>query len=294
VQVHLNNILYADFMPGDSTTILYSTAEPRPNFPGWQANNDLWRARVNSIGVVVDTRLLLKPSSGGVYGWYGTQFSLSPDGKTVAWSQADAVGVLRAGSQATPRPGEPAEAFTRQTLISFAPRRAYDFVWVPALDWSPDGALISTTLHGPPLGSEAPEDSPVFNTTILPAQGGYSVDLVDRAGMWSAPRYSPAKAPDGTVLQVSIAYFQALQPLDSVASRYQLVLADRDGSNSRVIFPRKDQPGISPRDAVFTWSPDGSQIALIYQGNLYLLDISTGLAQQLTQDGLSNSPQWTR
>jgi hypothetical protein len=293
VRVSLNNILYAEFMPNDSSTILYSTAEPRPNFPGWQANNDLWRARINARGAVIETRLLLKPTSGGIYGWYGTLFALSPDGKTVAWSQADSVGVLHAGNVATPRPGEPAEAFTRQTLITFPARRAYDFVWVPTLDWSPDGALIATTLHGPPLGSEAPEDSPVFNTTILPAQGGYSVDLVDRAGMWSAPRYSPAKAPGGFALDVKIAYFQALQALDSVASRYQLVIADRDGSNSRLIFPPKDQPGISPRDAVLTWSPDARQIALIYQGNLYVLDITTGLAEQLTQDGLSNAPQWT-
>jgi hypothetical protein len=292
VRLNLNNILYAEFMPGDSGTILYSTAEPRPNFPGWQANNDLWRAKINAKGTLLETKMLLKPSSGGIYGWYGTQYALSPDGKTVAWAQADGIGILRPPPPATATPGKPQDTLERQSLITFTPRRALDFVWVPTLNWSPDSALIATTLHGPPVADEAPDDSPIFNTTILAAAGGYSVDLVDRAGMWSDPAFSPSVGPDGAPLAVQVAYFQALQPLDTVASRYQLVIADRDGSNSRVVFPAKDQPGIAPKDAVLAWSPDARQVAMIYQGNLYLLDLASGLMHQLTQDGLSTLPRW--
>ena len=292
VRLDLNNILYAEFVPGDPNTILYSTAEPRPNFPGWQANNDLWRAQINAKGVVQQTTLLLKPSSGGIYGWYGTQYAVSPDGTTVAWAQADGVGVLRA-PPATATPSKTPPQLVRQTLVAFTPRRAYDFVWVPTLNWSPDSLLIATTVHGPPMPDEAAEDSSVFNTTIVASSGAFSVDLLDRAGMWSDPVYSPAKGPDGSPLAVKIAYFQALQPLDTLTSRYQLVVADRDGSNEQIVFPPKDQPGIAPKDTLLAWSPDGRQLAMIDQGNLYLLDWASGLMHQLTQDGLSTLPRWT-
>jgi hypothetical protein len=295
VRLNLNNILYAEFVPGSSGTILYSTAEPRPNFPGWQANNDLWRAQINARGVVLETKMIVKPSSGGIYGWYGTQYAVSPDGETIAWAQADGIGILRAPppSTATPTRGRNQEELVHQTIVPFTPRRAYDFVWVPTLNWSPDGLLIATTIHGAPVAGEAPEDSPVFNTTVVAASGSFNVPLLDRAGMWSDPVFSPAETPDGIPLPVQIAYFQALQPLDTVASRYQLVIADRDGSNSRVVFPPKDQPGIAPKDTLLAWSLDGRQVAMIYQGNLFLLDLASGLTNQLTQDGLSTLPRWT-
>jgi Tol biopolymer transport system component len=92
-----------------------------------------------------------------------------------------------------------------------------------------------------------------------------------------------------------LAFLQSTNPLDSVSSRYQLIVMDRDGSNRRLIYPADDQPGLSPGDLDykgFVWSPDGRQIALIYQGNLFLVDVVTGLAQQITQDGQAGSPRW--
>jgi hypothetical protein len=316
VRLDLANILYADLVPGTENMIVYSTAEPRPSFPGWQANNDLWQAEIGPEGEIVDPQLLLEPWGGGIYGWYGTFFAFSPDGTTLAWAQPDAVGVLvpvvpepEEGEEeedegedeeeiaATPDAEEAeekayplADAYTRQTLISFAPRNAYDFIWVPGIAWSPDGTLIATTTHGPPLGTEAPEDSPIFNLTILPYTGGYSIDLIERAGMWSTPQFAPVEALGDATLEGPIAYLQAIDSLDSVVSRYQLVVMDRDGSNRRVIFPPEGETGLQPQ--AFVWSPDGRQIALIYQGNLHLIDVMTGLAQRLTGDGLSSSPRW--
>jgi hypothetical protein len=310
VRLDLNNILYADWVPGSERTIVYSTAEPRASFPGWQANNDLWTAQVSANGGILRPRQLLESSSGGIYGWYGTFFDFSPDGLSLAWAQPDSVGILlpvtsdEANNDFTPTPESTDEgdasvglppSFKRESLFHFAPRNAYDFVWVPSLAWSPDGSLLLTVTHGASLGTESPEDSPVFNVTVLPAEGGYSVDLVPQAGMWGLAQYSPPQEEESDD-DVVIAYLKADDPFDSVVSRYRLAVMDRDGSNSRIIFPSQDQPGIAPKDfdyRGFVWSPDARQIALVYQGNLYLIDVVTGLDQQLTRDGLATNPRWT-
>lgn len=289
ISLGLNNILYAEWVPGQENTFVYSTAEWRPNFPGWQANNDLWRAAIDKRKRVAGHKLLFELPE-GIYGWYGTVFSFSPDGKTIAWAQPDAVGVLSPAAPTEEGRTPPPDKYERRTLVTFAPRNAYDFVWMPGLSWSPDSAFVATATHGAPLGSEAAEDSPVYNVTAAPAQGGYSVDLVEQAGLWAAPQFSPAEAPDGTEIQVMIAYLQALQPLDQT-SRYQLMVMDRDGSNPRLVFPPKGEPGLAAQ--VVAWSPDGRQIALIYQGNLYLVDVTTGHEEQVTLDELSSAPRWT-
>ncbi|MBC7811870.1 MAG: DPP IV N-terminal domain-containing protein, partial [Burkholderiales bacterium] len=42
------------------------------------------------------------------------------------------------------------------------------------------------------------------------------------------------------------------------------------------------------------WSPDGQQIAFIYQGNLWIIDIGSEVAHQLTLDGGASRPVWTQ
>ncbi|GAB4469186.1 MAG: hypothetical protein Kow00124_04190 [Anaerolineae bacterium] len=298
VRLDLNNVLYADWAPGDDLAILYSTAEPRPGFPGWQANNDLWWARVNQTGGTTGRTQLLETSGGGIYGWFGTFFELAPDGSTLAWAQPDAVGVLLAAGDGAGRSsaadnGPLPPGFVRQTLVTFAPRNPYDFVWVPGLSWSPDGRLLATTVHGPPLAGQNPEDSEIFDVTILPRQGGYSVTLAERAGLWASPRFSPVLQTAEGEQEILLAYLQAIDALSSQSSRYRLIIADRDGSNARMVFPPDTQPGLLPTDQDFTWAPSGRQIALTYQGSLYILDVDTGAAQQLTADGLTSSPRWT-
>jgi len=303
VRLDLENILFADWVPGVERTIVYSTAEPRSSFPGWQANNDLWRAQISATGGIMQREQLLEASSGGIYGWYGTTYTFAPDGVTIAWAQPDAVGVLLPEYGAADEAAEDDEeaesptmlptGYTRLTIAVFAPWNAYDFIWVPTPAWAPDSLVFSAATHGEPIGSEAAEDSPVFNLTVFPHDGWYSVNVVEQVGMWAEPCYSPAETPDSDELDVSLAYLQAINPLDSAFSRTQLVVMDRDGSNERVVFPADERPGLLPQQ--IAWSPDGGQIAVVDpgpEGDLFLVDVVTGRAQQITTDGQSSNPRW--
>jgi hypothetical protein len=65
------------------------------------------------------------------------------------------------------------------------------------------------------------------------------------------------------------------------------------------VFPQGDQPGITTSllgltNHDYAWSPDGRQIALIYQGNLWVVNVETTVAYQLTFDGQSQYPVWAR
>jgi hypothetical protein len=77
------------------------------------------------------------------------------------------------------------------------------------------------------------------------------------------------------------------------------LVADRDGSNERRLFPpagaegiRKSDYGLTPKD--YAWSPDARHIAAIYRGDLWLVDVQSEEAYQLTFDGGSSNPVWTR
>lgn len=316
INLGLQNILYAAWIPGAENHLIYSTAEPRSNWPGWQANNDLWRAKLLPDGSLGQAVQILESASGGLYGWYGTTFAIAPDGISIAWAQPDAIGVLEpvfealedgfsedeedAAEDGAGEIAEPVEetlqlpdSYVRQTYLTYAPWNAYDFIWVSTPTWSPDTRTFAAAIHGAPLGDELPEDSPIFSLSVFPSSGGYSIDLVDEAGMWAISGYSPEVVNlDGT-RAVTIAFLQANTPRDSAYSRYRLVVMDRDGSNSRVVFPSIDQPGILPQ--ITAWSPDGRQIAVVDpgpKGNIVLVDVVTGFAQQITTDGQSSSPRW--
>jgi hypothetical protein len=87
----------------------------------------------------------------------------------------------------------------------------------------------------------------------------------------------------------------AINPKQSKNSRYTLTIQDSDGSNRAALFPESSAPGLDPQPVV--WSPPGDDgasqwIALVYQGNLWLVDSLTGAARQLTGDGLVSRIDW--
>ena len=209
----------------------------------------------------------------------------SPDGTALAWALADSAGVYDFEN------GE------YVTLIAF-PEYAtlFPVVWVPSVSWSDDGHL-ALTVHGAPYGGEDPKDSIIFDVAVLAEDGSLSVDaFLPRTGIWANPTYSPiVEGEDGTP-EYQIAYFKAREPFNSRGSEYDLWVADSDGSNPRLLFPGLDRPGFrspDPADGV-AWSPSSRQIATIYQNNLWIVDVQTGLGYQITSDGQASNPRWSR
>lgn len=278
IDLDRTNVLWADWVPGRENTISFSRAEARPTSPGWGAFNDLWLMTIDAdsgVPVRIEPVIEESPGRGGPFSWWGRNYAWSPDGSTLAWVHADAVGTvnLETGSLNTPI----------VTFREFAPRS--DWSWRTTISWSPDSRLMLGVVHGPPIGSEAPERSAVFNIGVFAADGSFQATMVEQSGIWAYPKFSPV--PGG------IAYLKAREPLASVpdTAEYDLYVADVDGSNARRIYPpNEDDRGITQRD--FTWSPDGNQIALIAQGNLWVVDIRSGLAEQVTLDGTASHPVW--
>jgi Tol biopolymer transport system component len=289
VRLIIDNVLTADWVPGQPFTFSYSTLQPRDEPPGYQALNDLYVARLDSrTGEILRADPVVQPRPAGVYGLWGTQFAWSPDGTRLAWAQADRMGMVDSEAGAL-RPYLEYSVYT--TTLSNG------WLWSPSLAWSPDGSLLTMSLHGAPLGDETPETSPAFDIAALQPDGRFLVNpVIAQAGMWSAPRYSPLRTGSDGAADGLIAYLQARNPINSVSSDYDLVVADRDGSNRRILFPGPDQPGIRPLDddSDLAWSPDGSAIAVVYQGDLYVVDVQTGNATQVTLVGNARHPRWVR
>lgn len=286
-----NNVLYAEWIPGQDNTITYSTAEPRDANPGWLAYNDLQQMRIDpTTGSALSFKQILDRSASGLYSWWGTRFHWSSDGKALAWVQADGAGLVDLENG---KLGDP--------LVSYPVLRPVgDWSWRATVSWSPDNDLILTTVHGAPVGSESPVNSPVFNIAAVNTQGLFSASLVENAGIWAAPQFSPFvgnqtnQFPSGY-----IAYLKSRDAFNSINGEYDLVVSDRDGSNERMIFPGADRPGIRAQQTIFinqefTWSPDGTQIALIYQGNLWVVDVESQISHQLTLDQGASNPVWVR
>ncbi len=284
LQLVPEDVLRAEWIPGQPNTISYSTGEAQQSAPGWRAFNDLWRMRIDPLtGEALSIEEVLEPSQGGLYGWWGTVYRWSPDGTALAWAQADSMGLVNL---------ETAE-FTPLLRFPVFETRA-DWSWRANISWSPDALLLLTTVHGAPVGNEAPQFSPAFNVAVTDTAGSFQAEIFKNAGIWASPQYSPLIAqPNSEFPAGYLAYLQARDITNSINSQaeYDLIVADRDGSNSRKIFPEADQPGLAaPQD--LAWSPDGQQIAFIYQGNLWVIDVVSGVANQLTLDGGASKPVW--
>jgi resuscitation-promoting factor RpfB len=288
VDLKVSNIIhFAEWRPGTTYTIAYSTVEPRASAPGWQANNDLNLIRLFENGQIRPLDVELETNMGGNYGWWGMTFAWAPDGSGMAYARPDSIGLVVLGGN---------DIIPLMDVISLQTRG--DWAWVPALAWGPDGLIIYTVDHVAMPGSGSPEESPLFDLAAIPLVGGDPISLVSQSGMFTYPLPSPLQIKDSGENAYQIAYLQSIFPAQSETSRYRLALMDRDGSNRRILFPPDDSPGINPQNGWGVWSPDvldGSQsfsLAVIYQDNLWMVDVESGDARQITGDDLVSRVDW--
>ena len=279
------DVLYAELVPEETNTISYSTAEPRPAAPGWTALNDLLVMRIDpQTGEHISFREVLdRSTNGGPYGWWGMQYDWSPDGNYLAWIRADSVGLvdLETGDLGAP-------------LLEYAPLQTLsDWSWRTTVSWSMDNSLLVAAIHGPPFGDEPRDKSIIFDIAATAVDGSFTTTVVEKAGIFSGPTYSPQVAnPDSPFPRGYLAYLRAREWDESIRGEYDLVIADRDGSNARVIFPSPGQPGLVAQTGELAWSPDGRQLAFIYLDDLWIADVETAIAHQLTQDHGASKPVW--
>ncbi len=288
VDLEVQNIIhFADWIPTTEQQVAFSTVETRQAAPGWQANNDLrWRdyslnAWVSSIKTIVDT------NSGGIYGWWGVNYAYGLDPSEIAFAGPDQIGLINQ------------DILTHTLLLKVAPLQTRsDWAWVPGINWSPDGEVLYAIDHAPPSGVESPEESPNFDLMAIPFNAGDPLRLVQDVGMFAYPITSPILVKSSGERSYQVAYLQAIFPTQSDNSRYRLVVLDRDGSNQHEIFPPSEAAGLDPQRAWGAWSPEplsgmsSLALAVLYEGNIWLVDSLTGESWQITGDGRINRLAW--
>lgn len=273
-----NVVHFADWIPG-TNSIAYSTVEPRSTAPGWQANNDLHRYSVTTGAKA----RILDASSGGVYGWWGMTFSFAADGR-LAYARPDGIGLVDIDGKYL------------KPMVGITPFNSHsDWAWLPSLAWGADGKTLYFVSHAPPPSLVSEEDSPFFDILATSFENNATVPIAQQTGMFAYPSVSSLQS-SARERQYQIAYLQSIFPAQSDTSRYRLVVMDRDGSNRSTIFPANDAPGLEPQTPA--WAPDvidgqtGDFIAVIYQGNLWLVDSGNGQSYQVTGDGLVTRLDW--
>ena len=281
VDLEVDNVIhFAAWVPKAPLYLTYSTVESRATAPGWQANNDLFLMQISPNGDILQEEEIIEANSGGIYGWWGTDFDWSPDGSALGFARPDSVGVVDF---------EENELVPILDLLPYQTRS--DWAWVPPIDWSPDAGNLYTVLHAPVSGLLNGEESPLFHLGAIEMVNRQTIELVSQSGMFAYPVVSPPEA-DG---RYQVAYLQAIFPEQSETSRYRMMIMDRDGSNRRTIFPPDGAAGLNPQEVRWATTPhdaNGFDLAFLYQDNLWLIETQTGKTQQVTGDGLISRIDW--
>jgi hypothetical protein len=271
----INGVLWAEFAP-DGKSIAYSRAEPAPGLPGWKALNDLAIVPFDK-GKMGKSKEILKPSAIAQYAWWGANYSWSPDAKWLAYANTEMIGLISPTARIS-------RTVPLTDFVVYNTRSTW--AWTPTISWSPDGKFLTAPIHSPSPTGESDEDSPAFDVAALQVSGTLQARLAVGAGMWTAPQWL-----SGDITRSQIVFGMAETPYASDTSPYRLHIADRDGSNRRLLFPEADKPGIRGLPD-FVAAPDGRGLMVAYQGDLYWINFNTDLTRRLTVDGSIVLPRW--
>jgi hypothetical protein len=279
IDLGIDNVIhFASWLPAEDRAIICSTVEARTTAPGWQANNDLQIIRFTEDGGVFAPSIWLEPNAGGLYGWWGDNFLFQPGTNHITILRPDGIDSLAFTED---QPESLAEILSYQTHGSWS--------WVTQASWSLDGTVLYVVNHRTD-DSNSPEESPHFDLDVYFSTDHSWRTLRQDVGMFAYPTISPTYET-GQYL----GYLQATFPQESESSPYRLRILDVDGSGETELFPREGATGMLPQ--VVQWQPAGSDngsplIAVVYLGNIWLVDLDTGNLQQITGDGLTEKISW--
>ena len=257
-----NVVHFAGWAPGANYQIAFSTVEPSANPPGWQANNDLQTISFSSSGRPGSPQAVLGARQDGFYAWWGTSYAWSPQGEQLAFARPDGVGTVNL---------EDDSLDVWFTLPAY--QTGSDWAWIPGLSWRDEQSFYYVRYAVNPV---------TFSLFLAGAAGGELI--AGNVGMFAMPQ----AAPDGS----QVAFLRAFIPSQSDISTYELMVAAPSGI-SIPLFPPEGAAGLQPQRVA--WSPsseEGPLIAFVYQGDLWVVNVLTGEAQQLTGDGLVGAVSW--
>lgn len=253
----VSNVHWAAWAP-TGNRFAYATAVLSQGVPGWRANNDLSLVDLSSLEITQ----VLTPTTSFIYSWWGEIWAWAPDGQRLAYSHADAVGIVEL------------EAPVRRALSTFPPFYTHgDWVWLPEMSWSPDGTRIAATVH------QGDEETASFALFLLDAQGGTTVRIAEDVGPFAAPAW----APSGGLLA-----FGERQPGEGGGYVPRVLVAD-DWSQ-RLLVGSDDN--IVATHAELGWSPSSESLVWSSNGDLYLVDLQGSEPLPLTATGLASHPRW--
>jgi len=283
----VDNVLWADWNPArvELLQIAYTTAIPVDVPPGWEANNDLF------IGDVLQNEEAdFEPENvveayPATYSWWGGNYQWSPNGRFIAYSYADEVGLIDLEATENEVQRIQLQSFTEFNTLA-------DWVWIPSLAWSPDAGFLAFSNHG---GVDPQAES--FDTWVANVDARVTGLFIEQSGMWSHPHWSPPIQVDEAnpaSAESRIAFLQTTNPVDTLNSSYTLWLMDQDGSNALQIYPAVGENSQFSRDEQFmAWGPTGRDLTFIFSNGLTILNLDTGVAFRVTQDDtIASHPSW--